>query len=262
MTTNLDALRSDLDSLLKAAMEIEKKLVARYIESQKSQIEQDSEVSDDISFERNYQSWYSQAKAVIKQLLPDRLSEFENLYMRPPPKGRLDFSNFTIQLWLRGSRAGSVLGEKEFHDLGCIAMLFQNQIGILEAATTRFTSSLYDIRQIVQADLFNSELDASRELVKKGFLRGGGAMAGVVLEKHLEQVAKNHNLSLRKKHPTISDWNDFLKEKDIYQVKTWRWIQRLGDLRNQCDHKKDKDPTKDELEELISGVEKATKTLF
>ena len=87
-------------------------------------------------------------------------------------------------------------------------------------------------------------------------------MVGVVLEKHLEQVAKNHNLSLRKKHPTISIWNDFLKEKDVYPVPTWRGIQRLGDLRNLCDHNKDKDPTKDELEELISGVEKATKTLF
>jgi len=34
----------------------------------------------------------------------------------------------------------------------------------------------------------------SRELIKNGFLRASGAIAGVVLEKHLEQVYINHNI--------------------------------------------------------------------
>jgi hypothetical protein len=33
-------------------------------------------------------------------------------------------------------------------------------------------------------------------------------------------------------------------------------------IRNLCDHHKDKEPSNDEVEELISGVEKVTKTLF
>jgi hypothetical protein len=31
-------------------------------------------------FEDNYQRWYTEAHAVIRQLIPDRLSEFEHLY--------------------------------------------------------------------------------------------------------------------------------------------------------------------------------------
>src|SRR5690606_2284536 len=133
---------------------------------------------------------------------------------------------------------------------------------ILKSAQARFESTLLDIRQLVQADLFDSELDAATELVKKGFLRAAGAVAGVVLEKHLAQVAQNHNIKTRKKHPSISDFNDLLKNGAVLDVPTWRQIQRLGDIRNLCDHNKERDPTKEEVEELIAGVERVSKTLF
>ena len=71
-----------------------------------------------------------------------------------------------------------------------------------------------------------------------------------------------HNIKTRKKHPTISDFNDLLKNGGVLDTPTWRQIQRLGDVRNLCDHNKDRDPTKEEVEELVSGVEKFTKTLF
>ena len=35
-----------------------------------------------------------------------------------------------------------------------------------------------------------------------------------------------------------------------------------GDIRNLCDHHKDREPTQQEVEDLIKGVEKITKTLF
>lgn len=34
-------------------------------------------------FNDDYQGWYSEAKVVIKQLLPDRLSDFERYYEKP-----------------------------------------------------------------------------------------------------------------------------------------------------------------------------------
>jgi hypothetical protein len=37
-------------------------------------------------FNDDYQAWYSEAKVVIKQLLPDRLSDFERHYEKPKPK--------------------------------------------------------------------------------------------------------------------------------------------------------------------------------
>ena len=84
----------------------------------------------------------------------------------------------------------------------------------------------------------------------------------MVIEKHLAQVASNHNVSTRKQHPTISDFNDMLKGAGVLDVPTWRQIQRLGDIRNLCDHNKEREPTKDEVIELIDGVDKLCKTLF
>ena len=39
-------------------------------------------------------------------------------------------------------------------------------------------------------------------------------------------------------------------------------IQRLGDLRNLCDHNKQREPIKEDVYELINGVEKVTKTIY
>lgn len=43
---------------------------------------------------------------------------------------------------------------------------------------------------------------------------------------------------------------------------TWRFIQRLADLRNLRDHKKKRNPKTVDIDELIEGVERITKTLF
>jgi len=115
---------------------------------------------------------------------------------------------------------------------------------------------------LVQADLFDSELEAAKELNKKGFVRGAGAIAGVVLEKHLAQVCENHNVKVSKKNPGINDYNQLLKDNEVIEVKDWRFIQHLADLRNLCDHDKKKEPKKEDIDELIDGVEKVSKTIF
>jgi hypothetical protein len=141
-------------------------------------------------------------------------------------------------------------------------MRFRTQLAILKSVESRFESTLFDIRQLFQADLFDSELDAARELLKHNFVRGAGAISGVVLEKHLSQVATNHNITNRKKNPSISDFNNLLKNGGVLDTPSWRQIQRLGDIRNLCDHNKEREPSKEEVEELVDGVEKFTKTLF
>jgi hypothetical protein len=87
-------------------------------------------------------------------------------------------------------------------------------------------------------------------------------MAGVVIEKHLAQVCVNHEQPLRKSRPTISDMNDLLKNANVLDIPTWRQIQRLADIRNLCDHDGNREPSRDEVEELISGVDKLSKTLY
>jgi hypothetical protein len=174
----------------------------------------------------------------------------------------MDATTYTIQDWLCGLRDDILFGMGGYDELAIVYMKLKTQLQILKAVERRFGSSLFKIRQLVQADLFDSELDSARALSKSGFLRGAGAIAGVVLEKHLGEVCGNHKIKLKKKSPTISDLNDALKDAGVIDVPTWRQIQRLGDLRNLATHNKDREPTKDEMLELIDGVDKISKTLY
>jgi hypothetical protein len=216
-----------------------------------------------VDFQKIYQEWYSEASVVIKQILPERSSEFTYLYQGDLKRKTLDVVTYTIQDWVLGTRSGKThLGDRRFDDGGAAFTRLRAQVSILSSAQARFKSSLFDIVQVVRADLFDSELDAARELVKHGFLRGAGAIAGVVIEKHLAQVCSNHNVTTRKQHPAISDFNDLLKNGQVIDVPVWRQIQRLGDIRNLCDHNKQRDPTEQEVIELIDGTDRLCKTLF
>jgi hypothetical protein len=214
------------------------------------------------SFKDKYQSWYSESLAVVKLLLPDRVADFVKLYEKPKGRKNITYGNYVIEDYLQGLRVTRGGLEIEVVSPKAAIPQFQQQLNILESAQKRFESSLFDIKQLLQADLFDSELEAAKELNKKGFTRGAGAMAGVVLESHLTQVCENHNIKITKKDPTVNDLNDLLKTNDIIEVPTWRFIQHLGDLRNKCDHKKKTDPTQQEIEELIEGVAKITKSVF
>jgi hypothetical protein len=210
-------------------------------------------------FDGTYQTWYSEAKALIKQILPDRLADFVRHYEKPK-RSEISMENYVIEDFLQGLQAtlrGSVVVSRD-----AAISRFMQQLAIVKAAKARFESSLFDIRHLVQADLLDSELEAASELSKRGFYRAGGAVAGVVLERHLAQVCENHNVTIKKAKPTIVDFNDALKAADVVEVPQWRFVQHLGDIRNICDHDKKVEPTAEQVGDLIAGVGKISKTLF
>jgi len=265
MISNLEKYKKDLDQLINKGESLFNAIQCEcYAEEFKKAAGEDAEkiIKSLPKFKTEYQTWYSESKALIKQLLPDRLSDFVVHYEKPKSRKDISYGNYCIEDYLQGIHVTRGWEKETVVGPNAAIPRFEQQLAILKSVSSRFESSLFDIQQLVQADLFDSELDSSRELVKHGFLRGAGAIAGVVLEKHLAQVAENHNIKTRKKHPTISDFNDLLKNGGVLDVPSWRQIQRLGDIRNLCDHNKDREPTKDETFELIDGVEKFTKSLF
>jgi hypothetical protein len=136
-----------------------------------------------------------------------------------------------------------------------------NQFQIIKSLETRIDTVLQDVTGHLFAELQDSELKAAIQL-KKISNRAAGALAGVVLERHLQRVAVNHKITISKKNPTIADLNDPLKGANIYDVPMWRKIQYLGDLRNLCSHQKDTEPTDEQVTELIDGVNAVIKNVF
>lgn len=269
MITNLEHYNNDLEKLIskgqKLHLAIQKECFPKDVEKQIREHfgqKADKILADIPSFDNEYQAWYSEAQVLIKQLLPDRLPDFIRYYEKPKGRKEISFENYRIEDCLQGLTI--TRGYQKEKVVGPEAAIphFQQQLAILDSVKARFESSLFDIRQLVQADLFDSELDAAKELSKHKFTRAAGAIAGVVLEKHLAQVCDNHAVKITKKTPGIADLNNALKEADVIEIPDWRFIQHLGDIRNLCDHNKKVEPTTEQVDDLITGVMKVTKTLF
>jgi hypothetical protein len=224
---------SELKSLLKQGLEL--------------RVEQLSKKGD-INFRIGYQDWYTRALAVAQQLLPERIDEFTNLYNNK--KTGYDIAGYLLD------------SSPTIYHVNAARMRFMQQYQILESAQTRLDDILTNIHGLVQAEILDNELDAASELLRAQHIRSAGTLAGVVLERHLAKVCSSRNLTSHKKKPTLADWNDILKDANAYDIPTWRGIQRLIDIRNLCAHPGDRDPTREEVDELIREVGRITKTIL
>ena len=139
---------------------------------------------------------------------------------------------------------------------------FVQQLNMVKAAKATLDSSLMNLRAILQADLFDSEIEAAGALAKAGHLRAAGVICGVVLEKHLYQVCEAHNIKVTKRNPGVSDLIQLLKDEGVITVAQWRFIQSLADIRNLSGHARGREPTKEEVADLVTGTERTLKQVF
>ena len=267
MTNNINKYKNDYDKLVELGNDLYNSIQYDFYPEEFQNVakkvykEKFSEYLDSLpNFKLKYQSWYSECKILIKQLLPDRLDDFIRYYEKPKTRKDISFENYKIEDYLQGLTI--TRGLVKIVGPEAAVPLFQQQLEILKSINQRFESSLFDIKQLVQADLFDNELTSARELLNHNFIRASGAIAGVVLEKHLGNVCKSHSIKLSKKTPTISDYNEILKSSSVIDIPNWRHIQLLGDIRNLCDHNKNVEPTYEQVKDLIDGVEKIIKTIF
>jgi hypothetical protein len=129
-------------------------------------------------------------------------------------------------------------------------------LAILNACIENIDTILFDIENVLQYNMYKSELEAATDLLKNGFIRPAGALAGVVLERYLQELCVKHEINLKKKKPAMADYYESLRAAGIIDPILWRKIQNLADIRNYCDHAKEREPRKDEVGDLISGVER------
>lgn len=211
-------------------------------------------------FQYDYQRWYTKAIKAVALLAPDRYQEFRGYYEIDPKRKGLGYGTYVIQDYIKGvvpnGFAYPDFGTRE-QALRC----FFNQLTILCSLTERIDSVLSDIEGELYTELQDSEIAIARRLAKVS-ARAAGALMGVVIEGHLQKVASNHEIKVSKKNPTIADLNDALKSAGIIDTPTWRKISFLADIRNLSSHKKDTEPTKEQVEELIQGAEWLIKNVF
>lgn len=214
------------------------------------------------NFGNDYQAWYTKDQALIRQVTPDRLGDFISYFEPPKNRKEITFQNYMVLDYLQGLRATRSFGEVLVAGQEAALPEFNQQLQMVKAARAVLDSALMDLKAVLQADLFDSEVDSARALAKAGYLRAAGAICGVVIEKHLLHVCGIHRLTVTKKNPGIADLNQKLRDGEVTTIPQWRFVQHLADLRNICDHAKGREPTTGEIADLVEGTEKILKTIF
>jgi hypothetical protein len=268
MSANLERFQKDLEKLISTGQRLELAMrqycmpeeFERQVKEQLGK-EADKVIKELPSFKNGYQRWYSESLVLIRQLLPDRIEDFVRHYQIP--KGRKDITsdNYRIEDCLQGLSVIRGYDKEKVVGLEAAVPHFAQQLAIVEAAQARFSSSLFEMRQLMQADFLDSEMAAAEELAKHKYVRASGALAGVAIEKHLAQVCADHNIPISKKNPNISDFNEALRSNGVIDVPQWRFVQHLADIRNLCDHGRKPEPTPEQVTDLLAGVKKIIKTV-
>lgn len=235
--SNKEKIQEELSALLKDGNAVLKKF-------------QDKKKKPSISLE--YQAWYSKALKVMALLAPDRLEEFRRYYEADPKRKSLGYGTYVIHDFIKGVAPGGY-HLQDFDTRGQAALGMYNQLVILASIIGRSKTIIADIQGALLAELQDEEIDTAEALVKVN-ARAAGALAGVILESHLQKVAQAHSIKITKKAPTVADLNDPLKAAGVYETAVWRKVSYLADLRNLCSHKKAADPTTEQVKELVDGV--------
>src|ERR1035438_264075 len=108
MATNLDLYKKDLDLLVEKGGNLsnamQRECFPEQFESVLKKYGNDAKkIRKTIpSFKEAYQPWYSESKALVRQLLPDRLSDFVRFYEKPKSRKEITHANYVIEDYLQG----------------------------------------------------------------------------------------------------------------------------------------------------------------
>ncbi len=255
---------------------------------------QGSEGANTLSFMKRhtpYQAWYTKALRVIRQLYPERSDDFQAPYrallalqrLAPSPPWYRKALRVMHRLTARRSQAAKD-HEREGHDSArsgspetvrhtCMGMTitpngemipsvrmtflahFSQQLSILSSVRDGLEYVLADMHGTLYGDVENHLLATVYTLSQHGHRRAAGALAGVLLEIHLAHVAAKYRVARCPTSSGITTLNAALKCGGIYDGEVWRFIQRLGALRDVCVDSPRRDPTVDEITTFIQGVQ-------
>jgi hypothetical protein len=127
------------------------------------------------------------------------------------------------------------------------------QLGaIFNAAKEDFEGGyLASLRNLVQAEVYDSELEQARELLSSKYKVAAAVIAGVVLETTLRQLCLDHSLPIGK----LDRMNADLVKQGCYNSLVQKKITALADLRNKAAHGHSDQFTESDVTEMINYVE-------
>jgi hypothetical protein len=183
-----------------------------------------------------YHKWYSGCLAIVDINMNIRIKELNSAHTRIDQQLNSEYINQQEQYTL--------------------ARNINQIIAIISSLPAYVEGRLYDIELKVAQIYVGDQLTEAETLFKVKHVRAAGAIAGVLLERHLRLLCDRQQSPLKyNKSDGITKLNDILWKANVYDQSTWRKVQWMGDVRNTCDHAKE-EPKPNDVKDLIAEVKK------
>jgi hypothetical protein len=130
---------------------------------------------------------------------------------------------------------------------------FHKRRAVLIAAKEDFNGGyLASIHSLVQAEVFDSELEQASELLKSKYAVAAAVIAGVVLETTIRDLCTKNKLS----HGTLDKMNADLAKAAIYNGLMQKRITHLAGVRNSAAHGNKEEFDKHDVAAMIDEVKR------
>lgn len=130
--------------------------------------------------------------------------------------------------------------------------VFRRLRPIFKAAKDDYESGLLsNFKALVQAEIFDSELEQARELLKSKYIGAAAVVAGVVLETALRDMCIQNDIPISK----LDKMNSDLAKAGAYNKFQQKRVTAIAELRNQAAHGHWVDLSVNNVEAMINDVE-------
>lgn len=111
---------------------------------------------------------------------------------------------------------------------------------------------LNSVRNLVQAEVFGSELEQASELLAAKYVPAAAVIAGVVLETSLRNLCTEHGIT----HGSLARMNDELVKAGAYNSLQHKRITAMAAIRNSAAHGKKDEFEPEDVKGMIDDVER------
>ncbi|EZQ02130.1 DUF4145 domain-containing protein [Acinetobacter sp. Ver3] len=150
---------------------------------------------------------------------------------------------------------------KKTHSMETDPLVLRRLISILRATLDDINSGcLISFKQLIQADVFDNELEQAKHFLESGYPVAAAVTAGVVLESSIKEICKNNGIDVyppgSTKPKKLDVLNAALKNAGIYNILQQKKITALADIRNNAAHGNTNQFTIEDVKDMIRDIER------
>ncbi|EGQ8503932.1 DUF4145 domain-containing protein [Vibrio vulnificus] len=145
-----------------------------------------------------------------------------------------------------------IKGEESSYSLESQYSILTRLGAIFDAAKEDFEGGyLNTLKQLVQAEVFESELEQAEELLASGYKIAAAVIAGVVLETALRDLCTENDIA----HASLNAMNTQLTKQGVFNKLQQKQVTALADIRNSAAHGNPDQFTEQDVKNMIRDIE-------